>query len=182
MSSMYKQLSDFAWANRRLAWQRQATFAAGTIFVVLNVDAFLAMTCFSLCMLAEYYELQICKKALNISPEDTSGIETAVKKLTRSGILGAAAIVFYISAVAVAEGPSTHIGPLFFLLMASLYTAMNALSVATSHGCKTGCFLNWVSVYSGLRRSNRLAEPKRKFILTTGRHGIRALFRDRVCT
>jgi signal transduction histidine kinase len=40
-------------------------------------------------------------------------------------VFWAAAIVFFISAVAIAEGPSIHIGPLFFLLMASLYTAMN---------------------------------------------------------
>lgn len=126
MSSTYKQLSDFAWANRRLVWQRQATFAAGTIYVVFNVNAFLAMMCFSLCMLAEYYELQISKKALAIDPEDTKAIASTITQLTNSGIFGAGAIVLYIGAVAVFEGPSIHMGPLFFLLMASLYTAMNA--------------------------------------------------------
>lgn len=120
-----KPLQDFAWANKRLAWQRQVTFAAGTFLVAFNQDVTLALACYSLCLLAEFFDMRICQKLHDCRGEDTCDRAEIADRLTVSGIFWAGAIVFYISAVAMAEGPSSHVGPLFFLLMASLYTAMN---------------------------------------------------------
>ncbi len=121
----YNPLSDFAWANKRLAWQRQVTFAAGTILVALNQSAAMALACYSICLLAEYHEMRLCRKVLEQTRRDARKAAALTAQLTLSGMLGAGAIVFYVSLVAISEGPSIHIGPHFFLLMASLYTAMN---------------------------------------------------------
>ncbi len=120
-----KPLRDFAWANKRLAWQRQVTFAAGTVLVAFHQNVSLALFCYSLCLLAEFLELRICQKVLESREAEHCDVAETTERLTISGIFWAAVIVFYICAVALAEGPSIHIGPLFFLLMASLYTAMN---------------------------------------------------------
>lgn len=125
MEFVNKPLLDFAWANKRLAWQRQITYAAGTILVAFNQNVIMALVCYGICLFAEFYELRLCQKALEIAHGDTQKVEEFSTRLAFSGVLGSGAIVFYVVSVAAAEGPSIHIGPLFFLFMASLYTAMN---------------------------------------------------------
>lgn len=76
-------------------------------------------------MVFEIYEIRLCEKVLRTKSCDKDTIDRFTTKLTIIGILGAGAIVFFVCVVAIAEGPSIHIGPLFFLLMASLYSTMN---------------------------------------------------------
>jgi len=105
-------------------------YAAGTILAAFTQDVMLALFCYGICMVVELYEIRLCEKILETKNSDTDTTEGFVAKLTIIGILGAGAIVFFVSVMAIAEGPSIHIGPLFFLMMASLYTAMNTCQLS----------------------------------------------------
>lgn len=120
-----KPLLDFAWANKRLAWQRQVAYIAGTILAALTQNVMLALFCYCICMVVEINEIRLCEKVLETKSRDADTAEGFRAKLALSGILGSSAIVFFVIVMAIAEGSSIHIGPLFFLMMASLYTAIN---------------------------------------------------------
>lgn len=125
MKFVNKPLLDFAWANKKLVGQRQATYAAGTILVAFNLNVALALFCYGICLLSEFYELRLCQKVLETKRINERRAEVFTIQFVISGVLGASSIVFCACIVSVVEGPSIHIGPLFFLMMAALYTAMN---------------------------------------------------------
>lgn len=129
MSIEARQLKEFASASLGLLWQRQATFAGATVLVAFYVSLDIALICYSLCQLSEYFDYRVARRVLRWDGEGEEEAHHLLNLITLSSVLSSIAVVQYIILVALAEGPSTHIGPLFFLFAAALYSAMNNCQV-----------------------------------------------------
>lgn len=129
MIRIHQQLADYARACIRLVWQRQLMFAGGTVLAALFTDPLIALGCYGLCLLAEWYDLRVCREVLDWRSRDGLHPARPMRRLMISSAATTIAIVIFVVAVAAAEGPKMHLGPLFFLFAAALYATMNACQV-----------------------------------------------------
>lgn len=129
MVKIESQLKEFAQAGLALFWQRQATYVGATALVAFYINIHMAAFSYAICQLSEYLDYKIAKSVLAWDGEGEAKAAQYLNLQTLSSILSSAAVVQYILIVAFAEGPSLHIGPLFFLFAAALYAAMNNCQV-----------------------------------------------------
>jgi signal transduction histidine kinase len=129
MVKIESQLKEFAQAGLALFWQRQATFAGATLLAAFYVSIPIALICYSICQFSEFFDYIIAKNVLKWDGAGRAKVARYLKLLTLSSVISSGALVQYIIVVALAEGPSIHIGPLFFLFSAALYAAMNNCQV-----------------------------------------------------
>lgn len=129
MTQSEKQLKDFSSATLGLLWQRQATLSGATLLAAYYVNLELALICYGFCQLCEFLDCSVARRILAWDGEGDAEAQRFLNQLTLNAVLGSIGIVQYVVLVAMAEGPSMHMGPLFFLLAASLYVAMNNCQV-----------------------------------------------------
>lgn len=129
MIRIHQQLADYARACIRLVWQRQLMYAGGTLLTALFADPLIALVCYGLCMLAEWYDMRVCREVLDWQSQGGLHPARPMRRLMISSAATTIAIVIYMVAVAAAEGPTIHLGPLFFLFAAAIYATMNTCQV-----------------------------------------------------
>lgn len=120
-----KQLKDFATASLGLFWQRQATFAGATLLAAFYINLEIALICYGFCQLCEFLDYSVARRILNWDDQSNAKARHFLNQLTITSVLCSIAVVQYVIVVALAEGPSMHMGPLFFLFAATLYVSMN---------------------------------------------------------
>ena len=125
MTKIEKQLNDFANANYELFWQRQATLAGATLLAGYYINITVALICYGLVQLAELFECRVVLRILSSKGNLGERAEQFLKLATIGSVSSSASIVLYAIVIAQAEGHTIHLGPLFFLLAATLYAAMN---------------------------------------------------------
>ncbi len=129
MIQIESQLKEFAKASLGLFWQRQATFFGATILAAYYVNINIAVICYGICQLSEFFDYRVAKRVLKWDGQRGAKADQLLSLLTISSVLSSISIVQYIILVALAEGPSLHLGPLFFLFAAALYATMNNCQV-----------------------------------------------------
>lgn len=118
-------MRDFAIASRGLFWQRQATVAGASVLAAYYTDISVALYCYGLYLLSEFLDERLIRQILAWNGRDDAAMARIMNKMTVTSALSAMALAQYIVVMAHAEGPSLHLGPLFFLFAAALYAAMN---------------------------------------------------------
>jgi signal transduction histidine kinase len=119
------QLRDFAITSRDLFWQRQATVAGATVLAAYYANITIALFCYGLYLLTEFLDERLIRQVLAWDGRDDAAMARIMNNMTVTSALSAMAVAQYIVVMALAEGPSLHLGPLFFLFAAALYAAMN---------------------------------------------------------
>lgn len=123
------RLRDFAISSRQLFWQRQATFAGATLLAAYYCNLTVALLCYAVVQLTEYLDERLIRQLLKWDGRGQAAAARFLDRMTVTAALSSIAVVQYIVLVAMAEGPSLHLGPLFFLFAAALYAAMNNCQV-----------------------------------------------------
>ncbi|MCP5088778.1 MAG: HAMP domain-containing histidine kinase [Rhodobacteraceae bacterium] len=123
------QLKEFAKASLSLYWQRQATFVSATFLAAYFVSVEIALLCYSICLVSEFFDYKITNRVINWDGQSQEKAGHFLNLLTLISVLSSISVVQFIVVIALAEGPSSHIGPLFFLFAAALYAAMNNCQV-----------------------------------------------------
>ncbi len=129
MIRIEQQLADYAHACRRLLWQRQAMYTGGSVMVAYFVDPMLALMSFALCQICELNDLRVCRSVSQWAAGRCENPAEQLQRLMLSSNLTTLATAQYLVLIALAEGPSVHLGPVVFLLTAALYATMNACQV-----------------------------------------------------
>ncbi len=104
-------------------------YAGGTVLVAYFTSPVIAFACYSLCQLTEWYDLRVCRDVLHWRSTDGRHPVQPLRRMMVSSAATSASIVIYVIAVAIAEGPGVHLGPLFFLFAAALYATMNTCQI-----------------------------------------------------
>lgn len=125
MTPLENPLKAFARASRELLWQRQATYAGATLLAVYYLDMTIGLFCYAICQLSELIEFVLTKHILAWDGLGETRHRNFLNLATLSTAFNAVTVSLFVIVVSLAEGPSIHIGPLFFLLAAALYAAMN---------------------------------------------------------
>ena len=118
-------LKEYADASLSLLMQRQVTFFGATILVSYYVNAQVALLCYCVCQVTELLDCIVIKRVERWNGKGSKLARKYHSLFTLNAVLGSGAVSLYVIAVALAEGPSLHLGPLFFLFAAGLYAAMN---------------------------------------------------------
>ena len=129
MINVERQLKAFAKASLGLFWQRQATFAGATLLAAFYVNISIALVCYGICQISEFFDYSVARRVLKWDGQDSAKAGYFLNQLTLSSVLSSISVVQYVTIVALAEGPTLHMGPLFFLFAAALYAAMNNCQV-----------------------------------------------------
>ncbi len=129
MIQIKRQLKDFAQSGLELFWQRQATLAGATCLAAYYINIQTALICYAFCQVCELLDYSVAKRVLAWDGKNRGDAVRYLKKLSITSTLCALSIVLYIVLMAFAEGPSLHMGPLFFLFAAALYSAMNTCQI-----------------------------------------------------
>jgi signal transduction histidine kinase len=125
MIQIERQLKDFARSSLGLFWQRQATFAGATLLAAYFVNIKMALICYGFCQICEFLDYSVARRVLRWDGQCGTKAAQFLNQLTLTAVFCSISVVLYILAIALAEGPSMHMGPLFFLFAATLYAAMN---------------------------------------------------------
>lgn len=129
MIQIKRQLKDFAQSGLELFWQRQATLAGATLLAAYYINIQTALACYAFCQICEILDYRVAKRVLAWDGKNKRDAVRYLNKLSVTSALCAMSIVLYIVLMAFAEGPSLHMGPLFFLFAAALYSAMNTCQI-----------------------------------------------------
>ncbi|WP_317055945.1 sensor histidine kinase [Roseovarius rhodophyticola] len=129
MIQIKRQLKDFAQSGLELFWQRQATLAGATLLAAYYINIRSALICYALCQICEFLDYSVARRVLKWDGKNRGDAVQYLHKLSITSALCASSIVLYIVLMALAEGPSLHTGPLFFLFAAALYSAMNTCQI-----------------------------------------------------
>jgi signal transduction histidine kinase len=129
MNEVEHRLRGLALSSRELFWQRQATVAGATVLAAYYASFSVAMLCYAVCQFAEFLDERLIRKVLKWDGRELSVGTALLDRMTVTTALSSFAIVLYVVVIAMAEGPSLHLGPLFFLFAAALYATMNNCQV-----------------------------------------------------
>lgn len=108
-----------------LFWQRQFTFVSVLILSAAYYSVWVSVVCYIIVMVTEAIEYCIARRV--ISGKEMSGRETRrhLVLLMFSAVLSTSVIAIFVVVISSIEGQTTHFAPLFFLLSAALFAAMN---------------------------------------------------------
>jgi signal transduction histidine kinase len=122
---LYRQMCDYAHTGFALFWQRQMIFGAGFLLAVYYYSARYALVNFVMIILCELFDFWTFGRILRQDPNDKTLLRTNLLLLYVGTLFSTCAIVYYVLWISAFQGSTTHFMPLFFLLAASVFAAMN---------------------------------------------------------
>jgi len=125
MTDLGQQMKDFARGGLNLFWQRQAIFAGAAALAAYFYSLELALIFYGLALVSEMFDLVVSRKAAHTIFTSEAEERRVLALLTLASLVSAATVSFFAVLVAHAEGISSHFAPLFFLIAAGLFAAMN---------------------------------------------------------
>ncbi|MFC2969199.1 sensor histidine kinase [Acidimangrovimonas pyrenivorans] len=129
MSNLAQKMRDFVQSSLVLFWQRQAMFVGAAVLAGYFYNTQLAITCYLAALATELFDLVLAKSVIRWHEAGGAGNVEQEKYylnlLTLSSVFSAMAVSLFTILVAREEGISNHFAPLFFLIAAGLFAAMN---------------------------------------------------------
>lgn len=125
MTDLGQQMRDFARGGLNLFWQRQAIFVGAAGLAAYFYSLRLALVCYTLALASEMFDLVISRKAATAIFTSAAEEKRLLGLLTLASLISSVTVAVFAVLVAHAEGISSHFAPLFFLIAAGLFAAMN---------------------------------------------------------
>ncbi|MEZ5715143.1 MAG: ATP-binding protein [Paracoccaceae bacterium] len=125
LAARKEQVEDYVAAIRGLFWQRQGIFLAVFALTVIYLDTTVAVLCFLSVIVAEILDFRIARLVGRWQTGDAVDIPQAMRMIAISTTLSAVAISGFVLNFALLQEATGHFPPLFFLLAAALFAAMN---------------------------------------------------------
>ncbi|MCB1341997.1 MAG: HAMP domain-containing histidine kinase [Pseudooceanicola sp.] len=120
-----QQLRDYYNGSKGLIWQRQAIFFAATVLTMFYFDAYRSLACYGAVLLTEVIDFAISRRLDAHSRLDERQIRGFRRWILAATALSALSICQFVIIIALQEPSGGHFTPLFFLLSAAIFAAMN---------------------------------------------------------
>lgn len=120
-----QQLKDYAAIGEKLIWQRQAIFLAATILAAFYVDPVVSFSSYAAVLFTEVLDLVLSRRLRRWTDGEPEKASTFLRWVMFNTVASAGAISLFVILITLQEGPNGHFTPLFFLVAASLFAAVN---------------------------------------------------------
>ncbi|WP_127903599.1 sensor histidine kinase [Solirhodobacter olei] len=120
-----QQMHDYASTGIALFWQRMMSWGAGFVLAAYYYSFWLALLNLGIVLLSEIFDLWSCRRILRRPLTDVRDIRQNLTLLYLGTIFSSIGIVYFALWISDVQGPTTHFMPLFFLVAASVFAAMN---------------------------------------------------------
>ena len=120
-----QQIRDYYNGSKNLVWQRQAIFFAATVLTMFYFDPIKSMACYGAVLLTEVIDFAISRRVDQHQRIDDARARSFRGWIIASTILSSCAICLFAIMIALQEPTGGHFTPLFFLLSAAIFAAMN---------------------------------------------------------
>ncbi|KIN79171.1 sensor histidine kinase [Sulfitobacter mediterraneus] len=120
------QLKDYAKAGLSLFWQRQAIFGSALLLEAYYYSPLMAAFTLCLVIASEIFDFMCFRRIMLLNDYSSDREAFTCLMLVQVGtVVSAGIIAFFALSISLAQGPTTHFMPLFFLFAAALFAAMN---------------------------------------------------------
>lgn len=124
--SLRRRLKDYALVGKRLLMQRMLIFLCAAVLAGAYYGWQVSAAFWVAIMLGEIYDYRLFKRVLRNSKSDRLNIACTMRGVLAGTVFSACAISAFCIAVAIKQGPGdSHFLPLFLLISASIFAAMN---------------------------------------------------------
>lgn len=125
LAARKEQIEDYVAAIRGLFWQRQGIFLVLFALTVIYLDVKVAVLCYLSVIAAEFLDFRIARMVARWQTGETPDIAQAMRMIIISTMLSTLAISSFVLNFALLQEATGHFPPLFYLLAAALFAAMN---------------------------------------------------------
>lgn len=123
--STVAQIHDYAKRGLALGAQRLMIFAAALLLQAVYISAVFAAISLILIVIAEVFDRWTFIQACKLRGEDTSGLRRILRRIHIGALYGACVVSFFALSVAVLQADTNTFVPMFFLVAAAVFAAMN---------------------------------------------------------
>ena len=120
-----QQLKDYAAIGEKLIWQRQAIFLAATILAAFYVDPVVSFSSYAAVLFTEVLDLVLSRRLRRWTDGEPEKSFKFLRWVMFNTVASAGAISLFVVLITLQQGPNGHFTPLFFLVAASLFAAVN---------------------------------------------------------
>ncbi|GHF56901.1 sensor histidine kinase [Seohaeicola zhoushanensis] len=125
VSRAEQQIRDYYNGSKNLVWQRQAIFLAATVLTMFYFDPIKSLACYGCVLLTELIDFAISHRIDRQHRLDDRLVRNFRAWIIAATVLSAGAICLFAILIALQEPTGGHFTPLFFLLSAAIFAAMN---------------------------------------------------------
>ena len=126
VQSRIKRLKDYARVGQKLSLQRTIIYSLSVFLAGFYYDPTIAMSFFVAIIACEIYDVLLLRYILRAARDHSINIRNATFHVTSATALSAATISLFCVAIAIQQGVGgNHFLPLFLLVSASIFAAMN---------------------------------------------------------
>jgi len=119
-------IHDYAEQGLALGGQRMAIFGAALVLQAVYISAVCALIALVLIIVAEVFDGRTFTLALKVQADDPTALRTMLRRIHFSALYGSAVMSFFALTVAFAQPANHYFMPMFFLVAAAVFSAINA--------------------------------------------------------
>jgi len=135
-----RQLRDYVEITKKLIWQRQASFLAAMLLSAFYFDAAMALMCYAGLLFTEVLDLMLTRRVRAWKGNDPVAARGFMIWVMVNTAFSAIMISVFVLLIAIQQAPGDHFMPLFFLIAAALFAAMNNHQIVPSLVLRLGIY------------------------------------------
>ncbi|MEQ6249967.1 HAMP domain-containing sensor histidine kinase [Sulfitobacter sp. HNIBRBA3233] len=125
LDTLVTQINDYCAVGRALVVQRTLIFMAALVLQAVYISTTNAGICLVLILIAELFDFKTFRMARLMDRTDPKQVRSILRRIHFGTLLSSGVISFFAISISVMQTESNYFMPLFFLLAAAIFAAMN---------------------------------------------------------